>query len=103
MSGGSFDYLCHKEADDFVAWIPDSIREMVDALAAYDTPEAKAASKHTARVVLQLEAWQRLMDEHLKMLRPIWKAVEWHHSSDYSKDAVHEALAAYALGESEGG
>jgi hypothetical protein len=92
MSGGSYNYLCN-------AWdLPDLIehrtelKEMADRLT--DLGHVDAA-KETAALLLEInraEVWALARAERLS---EVWRAVEWHDSSDWGADAIDKALDKY--------
>jgi hypothetical protein len=90
VSGGSYNYLCHKDSDQiFGRW--DDLREMAARL---DTvcPEAAAETRLFAEgkgTLLQA------VEAHLERLKPLWHAVEWHDSGDWGNDQMIEAVRAY--------
>lgn len=93
MSGGSFDYLCHSYSL-LSALENGQMRAMADALLEY--PGGRAAALETLKIIQAFDrieaAWDASMDAGL---REAWKAVEWHHSADWSRDQVIEALRAF--------
>lgn len=92
MSGGAFDYLYCKEAEQLFG-SPSQLQEMADRLAGlpYAADAAKDAYDLLAIVTSQLvrvEAAQR-------RLADVFYAVEWWDSGDSGEDAVRKALAKY--------
>ena len=81
MSGGSFDYV--STAELFTS--EHNLRAIRVALAEYPSSEKAVA----------------LLDEIIaggpkfEALREVLRAVEWHHSSDYTEEAVTTALAKF--------
>jgi hypothetical protein len=107
MSGGSFNYLCHREADELLVRQQD-IRDMVDFLnqmiySARKTgkaPEtwllqAEKAKRETLELLLFIEQVEKRLNGYLDRLSPVWKAIEWWQSGDWSKDQFEEALKEY--------
>jgi hypothetical protein len=93
MSGGSFNYLCHKDAADlFASGLGDAV-DMADALAALGY--APDAAKETAALVAEARAAQARIDAKLERLQGVWKALEWWRSCDWSEQQFKRALAEY--------
>lgn len=93
MSGGSFNYLCDAlDLDDILAKQND-LRDMADRLGGLGY--AQDAAAETEELLVQLRQWQIRTEVRLKRLTPVWKAVEWWDSADYSEDQVHAALKTY--------
>lgn len=91
MSGGSFNYLCDAAGFGQLGERRGAIADMAKALDDYDHPGAAQAAADTRQVLAILES----ADELAERLSDVWHDVEWHHSSDYGVDQVHEALSAY--------
>lgn len=87
MSGGSFDYLCFKDIGEVLA--SGNLQPMANALMEYKGGEKAAADTLAFLAVLPP------LDERLRPLRDVWRAVEWHHSADSGPDDVVEALKTY--------
>lgn len=93
MSGGSYNYLCHTwDLDDLVSKRHD-LREMADRLSRLGYAPDVAAE--TLNLIADLNAISVRVEVALKRLTPVWKAVEWWDSCDWSEDQVHAALATY--------
>lgn len=92
MSGGSFDYLCFKDADELLEHL-DTIQEMADELAKLGY--ANDAAKETQTLLLNYRAFLNRSQTALERLQPVWKAMEWWHSSDWGEDRLKETLAEY--------
>ncbi|MGW4028236.1 hypothetical protein ACWEFL_02770 [Streptomyces sp. NPDC004838] len=93
MSGGSYNYLCHSwDLDDLLAK-RGSLEEISQALAALGY--AQDAARETEELLVLLRQWETRAGVRLDRLRPVWKALEWWHSSDSSEDTFKAALATY--------
>jgi len=90
MSGGSFDYLCHKELDYFMC-TERGLDEMICALA--ELGYAEDAAVATQQFLLDLRKAKVRLEASLSDLQPVWKAIEWWKSCDTSEDAFKKALA----------
>ena len=93
MSGGSFNYLCQTwDLDDLLTKMGD-LEAMSRALATLGY--AKDAARETEELLVILRQWQVQAEVRLERLTPVWKAMEWWRSSDWSEDDLREELAKY--------
>ena len=92
MSGGSYDYLCHKFAEDWLSGVPESAQRMADRLAELGYHDAAV---ETNTIIAVARAAAARMQAHLDRMEPVWKAVEWMDSGDWGPDKVAEAIASY--------
>ncbi len=90
MSGGSFDYLCYKDAEQLFRC--GQLEEMVTELTDMGYIDA---AKETFALKTLIEQTKVRMEVYLDRLRPVWKAVEWYCSGDSGMDAVEEAIKKY--------
>lgn len=101
MSGGSYNYLCHKDAHDLLgSWNDDDLRTMADRLAALGY--AEDAAHETEEMICMIRQARVRIDTRIARLRGVWKAVEWWDSGDYSEDQVRSALSVYRDEEAHG-
>lgn len=91
MSGGAFDYL----TTDLECWgdlpgdnIKDKLRRMID----YCDMLHPEASPHLRELLDMINEFQAQYKKKAKQLTGLTKAVEWHASSDWGKEAIQEAL-----------
>lgn len=93
MSGGSYNYV-HNVIDlaDLLNQEND-LRDMADRLAGLGY--AEDAARETEELLLMLRQWKIRADVRLQRLSPVWKAVEWWDSCDYSEEQVRQALEKY--------
>lgn len=98
MSGGSYDYLCYKDAADLFIY-ENQLQSMSDRLARLGY--AEDAAKETEEVILILRQFQNRLNARLERLSPVWRAVEWWDSCDSSEDGVKMALKEYRGEENE--
>lgn len=87
MSGGSYNYLCHKTDD--LSGRRGTVEEMAQRLEGL--PYASEAAADTRRVLALLADAQAQAER----LADVWHAVEWWDSSDYGEDDVRDAIAKY--------
>jgi hypothetical protein len=94
VSGGSFNYLCHRPSDMVLEARGDLEKMAVELelLATRAVPNALPAAEETRRL---LGVPTDILDGIVDPLRDVWKAVEWWFSSDWSFDRVTEALEAF--------
>ena len=93
MSGGSFNYLCHKDASDLLTGGLGDAQDMGDALASLGY--AQDAAKETFALIAAVRAAQARLDAFLERLQPVWKAMEWWQSCDWGENDLKRALAEY--------
>lgn len=89
MSGGSFDYLCHKYAVDVVPLL-QTHKEMLVQLRTYGEVARQAMADFEMLIELQ-----KLAGALHDRLRDVMHDVEWHVSCDYGEDQVREGLKKY--------
>lgn len=92
MSGGSYDYLCVKEADDLFA-DASQLQRMADRLAGLGWAEDVA--KDTYDLLAIITTQRTRVDAAMRRLRDVFHAVEWWDSMDWSEDQVRQALDTY--------
>lgn len=92
MSGGSYNYLCYKDAQDIVDYQTD-LADMQARLSGLDY--AQVAAKDTQAVLDEIRVLFDSIEVKIKALQPIWRAVEWWDSNDSGEDAVKAAIANY--------
>jgi hypothetical protein len=93
MSGGSFNYLCHKDAAELLQGGTHDAAEMGDALAVLGY--APDAAEETHALIAEVRAAEARLNASLHRLRPVWKAMEWWQSCDWSENDFKRALAEY--------
>lgn len=96
MSGGSFEYLCFDELEDLLRKGRDEdhgdLARMRDALIEYAADEL---AQETEDLRLELRSFRVRVEAKRRRLWKVWQAVEWHHSMDYGRDQVLEAIAEF--------
>ena len=93
MSGGSFNYLCQTWDLDGLLTKMGDLEAMSRALARLGY--AQDAARETEELLVILRQWQVQTEVRLERLTPVWKAMEWWRSSDWSEDDLREELAKY--------
>jgi hypothetical protein len=91
MSGGSYDYLYSKEADDLLHRT-DTIQEMADRLAELGYHGAAVESNE---LLADVRRFRARIEARMKRLSPVWRAVEWLDSGDSGPEQVKSAVAAF--------
>jgi hypothetical protein len=92
MSGGSYDYLYAKDADELFNY-QRQLNDMIDRLAGLGY--AKDAAAETDELLLILRQTLVRVETRMQRLRDVWRAVEMWDSCDGGEDAVKEALSKY--------
>ena len=91
MSGGSYNYLCHK---DFVGHAAlDDLSNMVDRLAGLGY--ADDAARESAELLMIIRQFETRAEVIADRLNGVWKAVEWWDSCDSGEESVKVALVDY--------
>ena len=91
MSGGSFNYLCYKDTEDLFNHISD-LEDMRESLIKYGYEDI---AKDTQRLIEYIKSAKCVIGTLKDMLEPVFHAVEWYESADYSKDTMIEVLEKY--------
>lgn len=97
MSGGAFDYLCYRETDELFNHIAD-LESMKQSLICYGYEDI---AKDTQRLIEYIKSAKVTVETLKDMLEPVFHAVEWYESGDYSKDRMVEELEKYRKKETE--
>lgn len=93
MSGGSFNYLCDVWHDGLAERRSD-LQAMAETIDTY--PDGAVAAAATAEFLRGLDLLEASVQRHRDAgLNDVWRAVEWHQSSDWSVEQVAEVLAVY--------
>ena len=96
MSGGSWSYLYLKGVDELVQYESIGLlEEMSDYL---NLNGYEDVAKDVRRLVEYIKSARIRIETLHEMLSPVFKAVEWYHSSDCGKDSVRRAIEAYRNG-----
>lgn len=96
MSGGSWSYLYLKGVDELVQYESIGLlEEMSDYL---NLNGYEDVAKDVRRLVEYIKSARIRIETLHEMLSPVFKAVEWYHSSDCGKDSVSRAIEAYRNG-----
>lgn len=97
MSGGSFNYLCYKGTEDLFNQISD-LEDMRESLIKYGYEDI---AKDTQRLIEYIKSAKCTIDTLKEILEPVFHAVEWYESADYSKETMIEILEKYRRKELE--
>jgi hypothetical protein len=97
MSGGSYEYLYCKEAEDFLSpGTQEILGRMVARLRELEVPQVADC---TERLLLSAQSIGRMIDRMgIQMtypLREVWKAVEMLDSHDWGPESVDKAYRMY--------
>jgi hypothetical protein len=94
MSGGAYDYLCNKDAEDaFDDTVQQNLRRMADRLAGLGY--AEDAARETEELICMIAQAEVRVSVRMRRLSSVWRSVEWWDSCDSSEDYVRDALAEY--------
>nr|DAZ41551.1 MAG TPA: hypothetical protein [Caudoviricetes sp.] len=96
MSGGSWGYLYSREVDELVqCGSIELLEEMADYL---NSSGYKDVAKDVRRLVEYIKSARIRIETLHEMLSPVFKAVEWYDSADWSKERVDAAIEEYRNG-----
>lgn len=93
MSGGSFNYLCHKDAGDLMNGGCGDLNDMVDELTSLGY--AEDAARETASIVAEVNAARIRIEAKLERLNGVWHGMEWWRSGDWEEAKFKRELAEY--------
>ena len=99
MSGGSFNYLCYKDADDILCdtftWT-DQFDYKMKALEDYkdfdNVEEFETFLKSALDDIASYHDLRMRLQAKLEKYHSVMKAIEWHHSGDSGDEAVKREL-----------
>lgn len=92
MSGGSYNYLFIKQADELFGDDND-LERMADRLAGLGWADDAAKDTYDLLAVLRTQTVR--VDAARDRLRDLFQAVEWWDSGDSGEEGVRQALASY--------
>lgn len=95
MSGGSFDYVCLKEAQNIFEY-KKQLKEMVNYLR---ESKKNDVADEVDRLSIDIEMFERMISLRLKRMHKILRAVEWWASGDYGEKQVDEIWEKFLEGE----
>lgn len=91
MSGGSFDYLCDKTAEELFDR-ENTLELMFSALLSADAEDAAAETEDLVAMIRQCRV---RIEVRRRRLEKVWHAMEWWRSGDWGESQFKEALAKY--------
>lgn len=92
MSGGSYNYLCYKDAS--MIWdSTGTLSDMAQRLAGLGY--AADAAAETESLLLLLRQAEIRIQTRIDRLSKVWRAVEWWDSGDSGEDGLKQALSEY--------
>lgn len=92
MSGGSFNYLCYKDADELFAMM-EELYDMAEYL--HKLGYAEGAARETIQIHHELRDFMAAMNKRVRRIHDVWQAVEWVCSNDWGEDRIKKAVAAF--------
>src|SRR5262249_13057889 len=94
MSGGSYDNLFLKDAEEIVREVCiEVLRAMANRLS--DLGYARDAARETEKLVSLVNQFKIEADAHIENLKEVWQAVEKLDSNDSDEEALKTALNNY--------
>lgn len=101
MSGGSFNYLCCKDAEQLLAGgCSSELVEMRDKLREIGAIDAAG---QTDAIIATIAEARALVGIRVEALKEIWKAVEWVESLDWGPERIEKALSKFRGKDDPGG
>lgn len=97
MGGGSFNYLCYRDTEALFNRLSD-LEDMRESLIQYGYEDI---AKDTQRLIEYIKSAECVIGTLKDMLEPVFHAVEWYESADYSKETMIEILEKYRRKELE--
>lgn len=94
MSGGSYEYLCFKDAADLLE-ASEQLRAMADRLKGVG--HADDAARETEDIIATVEQFQESLNARITRISEVWRAVEWWDSGDTNENHLHHALKEYRI------
>ena len=92
MSGGSYNYLCHKNPEELVGG-QSCVDEMAERLSGLGY--AGDAARETYELLLLIRQFETRAGLISERLYAVWRAVEWWDSCDSSEGVVKTELEKY--------
>lgn len=96
MSGGSFNYLYCKDIEDLM----NSERDLADMREILIKYGYEDIAKDAQRLIEYIKSAKCTIGTLAEMLEPVFHAVEWYESADYSKETMIKVLEKYRNKES---
>jgi phosphoglycolate phosphatase-like HAD superfamily hydrolase len=94
VSGGSYEYLFVKDADEILGYsAKTNLRAMADRLT--EIGDADDAAGETEDIIAMIAQFERRVAVRLRRLSGVWRAVEWMDSNDSGIEEVRAALNEY--------
>ena len=91
MSGGSYNYLCYKDADELFNEI-ETLEAMTTRLTELDHIDAAKETFQAIQIIRQAVVRVGVIKERLN---GVWRAVEWYDSADVGIDSVRKSVGEY--------
>jgi hypothetical protein len=91
MSGGSFNYLFARSADELPQHLED-LSNMASYLTVLDAHDAAAETEDVVRYILHA---RRQVEARMAHLADVWKSAECHASGDRSRAQLDQELERY--------
>lgn len=95
MSGGSFNYLCHKEMNELMMF-KEELSRMEHTLRAYGYADIAEDVRMLMEYVKQKDAVEKAEKEILDAFSSVFHAVEWYESGDSGRNTMIKVLEEYS-------
>lgn len=99
MSGGGFNYLQSKGADELLTSSSlEDLQHMVNELQSHGE-DGKKAAEGTRAVIAKIQSIKKQMEELEAMtssMYPVWRAMDYWHALDIGKDQAMKVLNEYS-------
>ena len=92
MSGGSFNYLCHKDASDMLNSQED-LEHMIDFLG---NEEAPLLLEKTRQILEGIKEYEERVGKAIDEVRWLWRDVEWWQSCDSDRETFYKHYEEWA-------
>jgi len=111
MSGGSFEYVCFKDADeilDNLCYLDRMVKYLkgtgadVDGDRLEDPEGLEDLAKEIEMLWLDLRSFKTMIQTRLDRLKPVLKAIEWEASGDIGRDSLLAVWKVFLEGKRKG-
>lgn len=93
MSGGSYNYICHKMHDPTQLFHEiDTMKRMAEALATLGYDDIAHETREAVNDVRKLRRLCEAFSNNHRRLEKAWRAVEWKESFDITEESMHGIL-----------
>lgn len=98
MSGGSYNYLYTKDAEDLLQYsYLEELKYMKEALEGYNANDAAVYTQEIINMLNNVNELLEQIDKKKSKIDQLWRAVEWKESSDAGQDYIDRELIKFRL------